>query len=182
MQWRRGRSVFDLIDEVIKIIVRLPGWGEIPGDLHPCLLLLHLPDWHVWRWVRFYWGNRKVKHKTHDRLWKSTGLLEINRTYMTEFYVSWKKSFSANALEFHQSFHSQIPMGVKSIRLLVVFPVTLVTHRKAEWTDLISSSLWSRMQKQREVREEYEHWKGRKGSAALRERQTHVIFGWILQV
>lgn len=73
--------------------------------------------------------------------------------------------------------NSQIPMGVKSSRLLVVFPAMLVTHRKAKWTDLISSSLWSRMQKQREVREEYEHWKGRNGSVGLGERETHVIFG-----
>lgn len=73
--------------------------------------------------------------------------------------------------------NSQMPMGVKSSRLLVVFPTMLVTHRKAKWTDLISSSLWSRTQKHRDVREEYEHWKGRNGSVGLRERGTHVIFG-----
>lgn len=44
MEGGHGRSVFDLIDHIIKIVMRLPGRREIPGHLHPRLLPLDLPD------------------------------------------------------------------------------------------------------------------------------------------
>lgn len=69
----------------------------------------------------------------------------------------------------------QMLIGVKWNTLLVTFPATLVTHMKAKWGVLCSSSLCSRVHQQREVRDEYEQGTERSGSSSLRDRRDTLV-------
>lgn len=72
--------------------------------------------------------------------------------------------------------HLHIDRGWNCCRMLVALPAMLVTHRKAMWLFLRSSSMWSRAHQQRDVREEYEHCLRTNGCALLTQEKNLVTY------
>lgn len=73
MKGRLLRLVFDLIDEPVIVVVRLPGGRIAPGHSQVCLLSLYLMDLHMRRRVRLYCRQEAVQWAEPLRRYCRTG-------------------------------------------------------------------------------------------------------------